>query len=229
MARIVLGPIVSEARNKQGNLVYSRNQHGDYIRTRVDPDETPTAARNYVWGIFGPLAAEWSATLTEAQRLAWAGFAAKHPFKNVHGQEHFICGYDAFFRVNLILKYQGYATKTTPPKDTKVTPPQTFSIDANITTSKMWLIWTPTPVPTDHDLIWFASAPQNPGRNYFGDLLRWTSGRWANEASPQDMYADYVAVHGVPALNKAIGHRIFFVNRTNGMISAALHTKSITY
>jgi hypothetical protein len=229
MAKVTFGPLISEARNKQGNLVFSRNTHGAYTRAWFEPDQTLTGPRQYIQDIFRPVCKYWSASLTEAQRTAWAAFAAAHPFKYRHGPPRPGFGYSAFLRLNLALKFQGYAYMPDPPPNTHVLTPTSLSVDAHTSANHMYLTWTPTPIPANHDLLWWASDDASPGINFFGHLMRWTSGRWANEASPQDMYADYVAVWGAPAAGKAIGHRIYFLNRNNGVFSASLFTKSITY
>jgi len=229
VAKAIFGPVVSEARNKQGSLVFSRNHEGAYTRAWVQPSETYTSARDGVWATFGPLTLRWSANLTEAQRKAWRALAAAVTWPDKFGNPKHLSGFQLYIKLNMDLAWYVLPTLDTPPSNLLIYPPTSIAIDLNRTASHFWLTFAPSPVPADHWMQINGTAPQNAGVNFFGHLWRWFQAYAAGQTSPKDLYAAYVAKFGVPAVGKRIAIQVWLWKTTNGMNSARLVTSGITY
>jgi len=229
VAKVIFGPVVSEARNKQGSLVFSRNHEGAYTRAWVDPSQTWTSARDSVWDTFGPLTKRWSANLTEAQRKAWRALAATVTWPDKFGNPKHLTGFQLYIKLNMNLAWYVFPTIDTPPANLLIYPPTSITIDLNRTDQHFWLTFAPSPIPADHYMQINGTAPQNAGVNFFGHLWRWFADLEPPETSPQDLYANYVTKFGVPAVGKRIAIQVWLWKTTNGMNSARLVTSGITY
>ena len=103
MALVKFGGGILEMRGSVGGNTFSRNRYGNYVRSRtkpVDPKSTrQLAARNNIQA----LTQSWNASLTEAQRAAWALYAENVNVLNALGETISLSGYNMFIRSNAIL------------------------------------------------------------------------------------------------------------------------------
>ncbi len=104
MAKVSLGPLISEARNSQGTTVFSANHAGPYTRARVAPSQTPTAGRDLVQAAMRALMLAWRSTLTQSQRDAWNALAARTPPKPAPVYPKKNGGLTWFLQANLALQ-----------------------------------------------------------------------------------------------------------------------------
>lgn len=70
--------LVTSARGKLDGIVFTANRYGSSTRQRVKPAAVQTASQVQQRGYFRQASAAW-ATLTAAQRTAWAAYAANTP------------------------------------------------------------------------------------------------------------------------------------------------------
>ena len=83
-----------------GNMVGLTLPAGQVLRARVTPSNPNSSAQQGVRATLGDLAAAWSATLSVAQRAAWAAYAATLSFTSKIGTVYTISGFNAFCAAN---------------------------------------------------------------------------------------------------------------------------------
>jgi len=216
MAKVLFGPIVSEARNKEGSVVFSRGPYGAYTRAWVMPDETPSARRTLVWDNFAIRAARWSTVLTEAQRQAWRDYALTHPRTDRFGNPQIWSGLHMYLSFNMIqVAIYGGFVDTPPP----TTPNYTLlNFTASASASGAYIrIDTFTPESAGGwALLLFATAQQNVGRKCMSGLLRWLTVKAHPIWQPWDFTAEYTARWGALVAGKNIGLSLRWVDQAYG-------------
>lgn len=100
---------------KLGGMVASRNRGGQYFRRKavpVNPDSTLQVDRR---SAFASLIAMWSNDLSDAQRTAWATWAANTPRLDSLGQTIILTGQNAFVGCNTLRIIAGQAPLLAAP------------------------------------------------------------------------------------------------------------------
>jgi hypothetical protein len=221
MAKIVFGPVISEARNKIALTVYSRNRGGPYIREKVTPSQTPTTPRVASKNLMTSTSHAWSQTLTEAQRQAWRSFASTIPLHDKLGNTHNLSGQNWWQKLATNQSIIGAAITTDPPANLDVTQPATFAATATVASSSSISIpITPgeTIQPGEHLQIW-ATHSMNLGRTYFTRLLRLIQTVDHTATIPIDAGAAWLTRYAPALASKRIGIALRYVNDANGNAS----------
>jgi len=97
-----------------GNLTYSHNKGGQYIRARRIPTNPNSSRQQATRSVLGTYASAWSG-LSAANRASWNSYAATHTVKDALGQDVYISGINWFIKCNSILLDAGQTPVTTPP------------------------------------------------------------------------------------------------------------------
>jgi len=119
MAKVLFGPVVSDARGKLGGLVYSRNTSGAYIRSKVSPVQPESAKQMAQRSRLIGISKAW-VELTQGQRLSWKNFAIGHLFVDVFGLAKKLTGQMMYMKLNLALLSNGLTGINDPPTDLDV-------------------------------------------------------------------------------------------------------------
>lgn len=93
------GGIVQMSGSIAGNT-FGRNRYGNYVRVRTKPVNPSTERQDNVRSSMSFLTNAWSATLTPAQRTAWATYAAAIAMKNRLGESIYLTGFNHYIRSN---------------------------------------------------------------------------------------------------------------------------------
>lgn len=201
MARILLGPTLSDARGQVGGVVYSRNKAGHYIRTNVSPIQPRTSRQIDIRARITQVAQYWKNTLTAALRDAWADYAAQTPLTDRFGARAHISGIAMFTRFNAMWLYAGKTIVTTAP----TTPGEASMIALAYTgtTADGIKVTTPDPAIAASDFVFISkcSAPVSQAKNFY-------NGPW-QYFKAIDSVTVYPYLIVAPAL-VAIGQRWFF-------------------
>lgn len=130
MAKIKYSPLVSDARGKFGNAVFSANKSGSYLRELVQPSNPNTAAQRNVRNLFGSIAAGWKG-LTEQERDSWRQYAKDFSQSDVFGANVVLSGFQLYTKLNNSLSQAGFSTITRPEAPAQNPPINTW-IDKNV-------------------------------------------------------------------------------------------------
>lgn len=97
------GIAVSELSGTMGGTVASHNRGGQYFRQYRIPTNPSTALQQAVRAGMAAAVAAWS-LLTQAQRDAWAAYAANTPWRNKVGETIYLTGMQMYIRTAVVLQ-----------------------------------------------------------------------------------------------------------------------------
>jgi hypothetical protein len=222
MAKVVYGPIVSDARNKHGGSVYTKGHSGAVVRRKVSPIQPRTSCQMNVRASFTGLSKAWSA-LSETVRAAWIAFCANNPVKDVFGATVTLTGHQMYVRLNRALATIGVAALTNPPANLSVNyaGPVSATHDGPPVTTIPVSWANPGNVGGSESCVIFATAPMSVGRKSGGAKFRFVQYSAPGLVGPYFLYADYADKFGAPPVGTKIFIRAFLVRVTNGAQSLA--------
>ena len=93
--------ILTQQSGSVGETVFSRNQHGPYIRDRTVPTDPATALQVAVRTALAQCVTAWRATLTETERQAWNLFAHAVRVRTTLGRRTNAGGLGMYIRANV--------------------------------------------------------------------------------------------------------------------------------
>jgi len=159
-------------------------------------------------GLLSTISANWNLLLTDNQRREWRGFSFQTA--NRFGVMKTYTGKLAYVRCNTLLVYSGQTPIVNPPASN--TAPQSnilYSLDVDLTATKMWLDYFP--IDTGSFVLVYASKPLNVGISRPSQSqLRLIGVIDTTVTGPADLWTEYTAKFGVPAL----GQRVFVQTKT---------------
>lgn len=164
-------PIISAGSGSLAGITASRNRGGNYFRARAIPTNPNSQQQQTVRSNMADMVAYWTTTLTQAQRDAWATYAANVPVIDKLGAPIFLTGQNMFVRSNL----GGISGGATVVEDAPTvfnlggfTAPSIASasaggadLDLNFENTDEWAN------EDDARMVVYISRQQNPGINYF--------------------------------------------------------------
>ena len=130
MAKIVFGPLISDARKKIGGVVFTKGRSGAFVRRKVSPIQPRTQAQMNVRANFTFLAKLWSDITMAAYRAAWNALAVSYPKKDKFGAAHSLTGMQFFLRLSRALHTIGISPILPPPASLVVNSLTSLTLDA---------------------------------------------------------------------------------------------------
>lgn len=207
MAKVVYGPIVSDARNKIGGSVFTKVRAGSMVRRKVSPVQPRTSSQMNVRAGFTSLSKLWSDATMDANRAAWITLAQANPTKDVFGATVTLTGHQLFVKLNRNLQALGSPTilLIAPANLSCPYPGQlTLAHDGPPVTS---LTVDQSVDPTGAEGFIISATPGiGAGRTSAGARFRQISADAGPSAGPKNILAPYTAKFGTPIT----GSRIFF-------------------
>ena len=183
MAKVNFGLVVTEARGKAGEVVYSRNKGGAYVRHVPTYTQPLTPDVITIRAIMSTVGAMWYNTLTEAQRTAWRAFGTKARWHDIIGNINVPSGSAIFSQCNLNNANLAGPFILDPPPNLTATDPGALTASASGSAGTLTL--TPTvPLPAGYAPLVMATTPMNPGWQFFNKFLRQLRG------TPEAPWAD---------------------------------------
>ena len=145
----------------------SRNRFGQYRRSRAIPVNPNTTAQQASRDDFSAASQAWRG-LTQAQRDAWAAFAATRPRTNSLGQTIYLTGHQTFVSLRSLMAACGLTLPTVPPAG--ASPVITSFSLSDETAAAFEAVALPNPVPATTAYQFQSSPPLSPGREFNGDF-----------------------------------------------------------
>lgn len=209
MAKIKFGLVVTDARNKLGGHVFSKNRAGAYLRTLVTPVNPRSVTQTGVRALFGQISKAWS-ELTEAQRNAWRSAVDSWKRTDVFGDLKRPDGKALHQRLNQQAQVVGYPAILTPAEPSEVA--SDIAATASFDLSGTRLIISPVSVSAASTVQVFATPKMSQGTQFVKDKLRVIHFDKGDTFSPIDLYNAYVARFGAVALNDNIHVGIRYID-----------------
>lgn len=140
---VVVDPLHSiEARGSLGADTYTTCRGTRYVRPRVGPGVYNTEAQMDVRAVTQAVWTHW-ATLTIAERQAWAVYAAQHPLNSWTGRPKIITAANWYIRANWWLQTLLLPLLHNPPIDPPPSSP--YLVTMAYTTGKLRIAWPNDP------------------------------------------------------------------------------------
>lgn len=131
MAKITPGPLISDIRNKAGDVVFIRTKGGLATRAFVMPPEPGTTRQLEMQAAHAAALLRWQTALTDVQRQAWESFAHQFPNTTSINATKPLSGCGAYIQVNMYTYMYGAGNIDVPPIDQNVTQPAGLVINTN--------------------------------------------------------------------------------------------------
>lgn len=235
MAKVTLGPIITDARGSVGSVVYSRNRTGTYTRNRIKPGYPASAPQLNSQSALTGARNAWILLLTDTQREQWNAFAANNPFPSPVNGPRTISGFNLFERLNYWRSYASWPPLLDPPPDLDIPTNATLTITANTSSPQDLAVnvaFATPPIPGTITVIW-ATPPISQGRLNFRRWLKIIY--WSYSSGAIDLLSSWVTAMTTPPYNypnlisnSRIGLRLEIVNPNNGTHARVALASSIT-
>lgn len=176
MAKVKYGAAVSELRGSISGATYSRNAGGSYVRARISPVQPNSARQAAAKSLFSAGVNTWTNTLSGAERVLWAQYAASVPYVDVFGQQRYYSGQQRYVQAFVAAVNAGRSVASV------AAAPSTYTEAENVTVANLSLeqgaavadgtanvvnAAAPAEAAADDILLISFGAPVTPARNYF--------------------------------------------------------------
>lgn len=225
MAKVKFGAGVADARGHIGNMVFSKNKSGAYIRNKTTPVNPKTSRQLVIRSRLTLISKTWQ-TLPTGLREAWKNFADQHPVINQFGDATKISGIAMFNRVNGVLLNHAQPIRTTPPPNTDIEELTPFDVTVDGTPIIILDAAPVDPIPANREIEIWLTPPISAGIENANNLFKFVGNFLSGAAVGSDIPIPASLGIGDPNLNvQVIG---FYVNLQNGTKSAPIKLKKLT-
>lgn len=228
MAKVTFGPIISEARNKLGGQVFTRNRGGSITRQHVIPINPHAPQQLVVRGNFHASVIQWQTVLTDPQRLAWEGLAPNLPSRATLDKKPGASGFNAFMSLDPNVWFNTGAHLTDPPPLTPPTDPGTIIVSTNTHVGPSLKFAVGNAATATDVIVLRATPPISPGILSIRRPAKFLLTIYGPAANPFDITAAYVARFGAPIAGKRIGIFLWYQQLNSGLQSLKYTASSIT-
>lgn len=219
MAKIMHGSLAGAVSGAEGNVVYSHNRYGAYIRARVIPTKRQTQWTNLARGILGAASKAFGG-LTEVNRQAWETWAASNPITDRLGQKQVMDPHAAYVTINSRILRCGGTMVSAPPIVAPPSLPAGLAVTMDTGAGAMAVTWTGGALSAS-EVLWLEAATTcNPGVRYFGNLMKLITVSAVSQSSPYDYQSDLEGRFGAVATGQGILMRVRVCSKVSGRLSA---------
>ncbi len=221
MALVKYGALISEARGKEGGIVFSRNSYGGYVKQKVSPVNPQKPDQQYVRALLGTAAQQWSG-LTQEQRDEWKQAGQQILRVNRFGDQTYHTGFNLFVKCNRNRVMMGQAVIDTPPSVPSIptlhglTPSASVDAGALASCSLAFTLTGGEPA-TEFKIVIDATPPIITGRRFVKNFYRNINVAPA-QTSPANLLVAYaVKFTGAAREGDYIGFRARLVHIASGL------------
>lgn len=225
MALVKYSPLIAEARGKVGDVIFSRNTYGAYVRDYVVPVQPGSSEQVKYQGYYATVIAGWQG-LTQTQRAMWIKSAIDWSRKNVFGDGAKLTGFNLYVKLNMNRQKVGLSNFTVPPIHTtpSLVRPVALSIIAFGPVMNLSVDTAPT---NGNELIIYATPPLSAGINFVETEYRLFAIK--KTGTSFSLAAAYNTFFGTfPAVGEKVFLRLATIAVTSGIQSPAKAISAIT-
>lgn len=219
MAIYVPGPLVGQISGSIGNIVYSSNKGGTYMRNRVIPKlaigEYAAAAKARMTQV----SQSWQYQ-SDARKIAWKEWAKGRPILNALGQSRIVPGHVAYNRCNITMLVCGWEMISDPPVIPPTYAPTTLVLNADIGVGTFDITFAPAPCAADGRLMVWAALVSSKGIHYVENLYKLVAVSPLAQTSPYDIQAAVTERFGVITVGQVLFVRVARINELTALPSA---------
>lgn len=230
MANVQFGGGVVDMRGSIGGTTFARGPYGAYARARTTPINPNSTLQQIVREKMSQAASAY-AGITQAQKDAWALYAANTPTQNKLGQEIFLSGFNWYCACNaarlrdasLAQVAAGPTTFGRPDTPTAIAMSCTAS---SSTTSLAFAVGDSWVDEDDAALFVFLSQPRSIGRTFVGPPYRLATTVLGDNGTPPTSPAAGVNPWGV--VETTMRQDVYaFTVRVDGRISTKVESAAV--
>ena len=222
--KIMLGTLAGAASGSMGNMTASHNRGGYYLRMRVIPTKVVSPYTTEIRNIMAACSQAWGGLTAEAQ-AAWSTWASTHPVTDALGQKQVLFGAQAYTQLNARILLAGDAVIGLPPIDSPPAPLTAFSAAPADGAGTCVLTFLPTPLAATERLWLKMALVDNPGVNYFQNLMKTVYIGALETASLVDAEAELQLRFGTMIEDQILHCQAQVYESTTGMLSGALYQR----
>ncbi len=219
--------LVQQLRNKVADQVFYTRNGVTYVRARVSPDNTRTAARDTVRTRLSDVATIYRDDLTRSQRLAWAEAAktiGPRPHRSGSGK---LTGWMYFHNVNLVLENLGVGATLDPPQRQLPDPILSLTVDTlDAATQTIKLNATGAEGSSSY-LIVYATPNTGPGRLSPNGVTRQIAVIRPETPRPFDISAAWTSKFGTLLAGSRVVFQAAQANSLDGQLSPRAYATAI--
>lgn len=216
MASVKFNAIIADARGKVGDIVYSRNQYGAYVRDYVIPANPASTLQGLYRGWYATAIDRWQ-SISDTQRKLWHSYALFVHSRNVFGDNRRLSAFNCFIKISMQYRVLGLPQPSVPDGFDK--PSLILPVSFNINTALLQMVISWSPAATSNNrLIIETTAPLSAGVNFVSSeyvhTQRFLSGSSIN------IWSMYSTIHGVvPVAGDKVFIRLFTGNARSALYS----------
>lgn len=219
------GALVVDGRGKIGGQVASKNRTGAYMRNKVTPVNAQTSFQMAARQELGSLSSAWS-ELTQSQRDAWNGAVENYQKTNIFGDQVKPTGKNLFTGLNRNLKNVDEAQIDVPSSPVEF-PVIEFN-ELTVSTSAVTADISPEVIPAGFTPLWFATAPQSPGKSFVKSEYRMIGTTEAPDGPEGwDLTSIYTARFGNPVAGQKVFVKMVLVSTGSGQKGVPVEANAI--
>lgn len=226
------GIAITDGRGKVGGSVLSKSKAGATVRNKVTPINRRTSAQSTIRAIFTSFSQAFR-TLTDSQITAWnAAAAAGFTTTNIFGDTIKKSGSMLYTSLNVNLSIAGGASISDPPSPSD-TPAGLFALDPQSDVSSTNLFLNADfgagvdVVPADNSLMVYATPKMSNGVTFVKSQLRVLTVLSAStDTGSSNLWSDYTAKYGAPAVGDNIVFAVQCINTVSGIGGTPIQTRA---
>jgi hypothetical protein len=211
MAKIKFGALMVDARGKIGGTVFSRNRGGAYMKNKVTPLNPQSSFQSAVRSAFAFISSGWL-ELTPAQRESFNSQVTNYQTTDIFGDLKSPSGKALFQRLNTNLANFGLGQLFVCPLPKGVPAPISVSADGSVGDEELNVSFVLPDNINVVDVLVEATAPLSVGITNAKNRFRKFHVSLNNDGSEINLYTEYVARFGVPAVGSQIQLRAKAIN-----------------
>jgi len=196
--------MMTDARNKVGGHVFSKNRAGAYVRTKVSPSQPASLYSANVRARLSNISIAWRG-LGAAAIALWNNAVSEWKSTDIFGDVKVPSGFNLYQKLNNNASIIGASAITTPPAPVAVPCFSTFSVAADNSDNAVTVTFAAAIAATEKVKL-FASAAQSGGKSFAKSELRLIGVLTSSDTSPFVATTMYNAKFGAVG---AAGKKIF--------------------
>lgn len=223
MAIAKFGAIITDSRGSIGGTTIKWSRFGHVLLNKPQPVHSATYAQTIARNAFTTYSKQWWQELTSSQRDDWRTLAAANPRPNRWGTDYPLTGLALFIAINRALVQNRNSSTLDAPADQAITGLSTLTLTATAPSTAS-LAFTPSPAPTDHQLVIAASTRTSPGISNFSKTYRFLLATAAATTSPINIASTLTALLGDLVAGRQYAVSARFFNSSNGAYTSPVET-----
>lgn len=216
MAKVVYGPIVSDARKKIAGVVATKGHAGNFMRKKVSPIQPRTQSQRNVRSDFTGHAKGWQG-LGASVIAGFNALAKATPKKDRFGNSVTLTGFQLFVSLSRNIDTVAGTPLTAVPASLVASSPGTLTVTATSGGTPALSVTPTTYPPTGEAAAIYGAAQISAGRTFVGKVYRLLLVVPYNVSpAPYNVLATYVAKFGALVSGKNVPILVKNINTTTG-------------